>query len=358
MAPSRSAVNPKLRIQAIVFLALLTAALVSLTVAALTTWWLARNASRWGLVDLPNSRSSHLHPTPRGGGLGIAAGAAAGFVVLAAMGMPPSKPLATVLGGVAAIAILGLLDDIRSIPARYRIAVQAIVGAAAVLELGGISKLPLPPPIDVSLGWLAAPLAILWLMTLTNFYNFMDGLDGLAGGQAIATCMGAAIAGWSLGATQFAIILAGASCGFLVLNSPPARIFLGDVGSTALGFSMGALPLLAPPLERHRAILAVMIGLALFLLDPIETLLRRIRGRHRLGVAHRSHSYQRIARTAGRHWPVTASLVLCGLCLAVASGLSYRTQGPTWQLLALGIAAFSAEWTLAGRTKHSADEHG
>lgn len=343
-----------MRTQTIVGPAFLTAALVSAVVAALTTWWLARNASSLGLVDLPNSRSSHRHPMARGGGIGIAAGAAAGFGVLAAMGMSPSNPLATALGGVAAIGTLGLLDDIRSIPARYRIAVQAIVAVAVVQVLGGISKLPLPPPIDLSLGWLAAPLAILWLMTLTNFYNFMDGLDGLAGGQAVASCVGAAIAGWSLGATQFAIILAGASCGFLVLNSPPARIFLGDVGSTALGFAIGCLPLLAPQAERHRAMLAVVIGLTLFLADPAETLLRRIREGQRIGIAHRSHSYQRLADVAGRHRPVTASLVACGCVLAVGAGLSYRTQGPTWQLLALGVAAFTAEWIFARRTKHVA----
>jgi len=209
-----------------------------------------------------------------------------------------------------------MMDDFRSIPARYRLGVQALVAVAVVYELGGIAKLPLPSPLDLPLAWFGFPLAVVWLMTLTNFFNFMDGIDGLGGGQAIASCVGVAVAGWALGATQFAIILAGAAFGFLLLNLPPARIFLGDVGSTALGFSIGALPLLAPAAERHRAILAVMIGLTVFLLDPTETLLRRIRGGHRLGVAHRSHSYQRIARAAGRHWPVTRFSGSVWFCLS------------------------------------------
>jgi Fuc2NAc and GlcNAc transferase len=310
---------------------------------------LARIASRLGLLDIPNSRSAHRQVTPRGGGIGIAAGVLAGFLVLTGMGVSLASPVLTVLAGAAVLAVLGLLDDFRSIPARYRLGVQALAAMGVVYELGGIPKLPLPPPIDVNMAWFGAPLAVLWLMTLTNFFNFMDGLDGLAGGQAVASSAGIAVAGLALGATQFAIILAGASVGFLILNIPPARIFLGDVGSTALGFSIGALPLLAPPAERNRAILAVMIGLALFLLDPIETLLQRIRRGNRLGVAHRDHSYQRIARAAGRHWPVSASLVLCGLVLAIGAGLSFRAQGPTWLLLALAAAAFGGERLIANR---------
>jgi len=283
-------------------------------------------------------------------------GVIVGFLVLTAMGISIAQPLRVALAGGAAIAVLGMLDDIHAVPVRYRLLVQAIVAVAVVYELGGIVRIPLPPPLNPPLGWLAAPLAILWLMTVTNFYNFMDGIDGLAGGQAVASCIGVAVAGWALGATQFAIILAGATCGFLMLNRPPARIFLGDVGSTALGFSLGVLPLLALSSERPRAILAVTIGLALFLLDPIETLLRRTRKGHKPGVAHRSHSYQRIARAVGRHGTISASLVACGLLLAIAGGLSYRAHGPTWQLLALAAIAFGAEWIMAVRMTH-AREH-
>ena len=289
---------------------------------------------------------------PRAGGIGIAAGVLVGFLVLAAMRMPFTQPLLVALAGSAAIAILGLLDDFRSIPARYRLTVHALVAVAVVFELGGVAKLPLPPPLDFPLGWLGAPFAVLWLVTLTNFFNFMDGLDGLAGGQTIATCAAVLLAGWALGSTQFAIILATATCGFLIFNIPPARIFLGDVGSTALGFSLAALALLAPPSERHRAILVVAIALALFLLDPLETLVQRLRRGHRLNVAHRSHSYQQIARAIGGHWPVTASLVLVGLLLAVGGGLSYRVRWLTWPLLGLAVIAFGAELIIAARVPH------
>ena len=340
----------------VVPLALIAAAVVAVTTAAAASTWLARNAIRIGLVDVPNSRSAHDHSMPRGGGIGIAAGVVVGFLVLDVLGTSLGEPIMAALGGAGAIALLGSLDDIRSIPARYRLMIQGSVAAAVVYELGGIAKVPLPPPLDLPLGWLGAPLAVLWLMTVTNFFNFMDGLDGLAGGQAVVTCAGVALAAWAFGATEIAVIVAAATCGFLVLNIPPARLFLGDVGSTALGFSMGVMPLLAPPPERHRAVLMVVIALALFLLDPIGTLVRRIRGGHRPGVAHRSHFYQRIARGVGSHAPVTSSLLLCGAVLSVSSGLSYRWHGPTWLLVAFGLAAFGAEWLVANRLR-DAHEH-
>jgi Fuc2NAc and GlcNAc transferase len=322
----------------------------SFCVAVACTWIVAKNASRLGLIDVPNARSSHESTTPRGGGLGIVAGVAAGILLLAALGTQPSKQLDTLLLGAAAIVVLGAIDDVHPLRAGYRLLVHLLVATAVVIALGGVGRLPLPPPLDVSVGWLAVPLAVVWLVGVTNFYNFMDGIDGLAAGQAVASCIGIAVASWSIGAVQFALVLAASAVGFLVLNRPPARIFLGDAGSTSLGFAIAGLPLLAPAGQRPMALFAVAVGLSLFLLDPVETLARLARAGHRIGTAHRSHSYQLLASSRGKHGLVAGALVAAGLVLAVAGALAYRAPWVAWPVAVLALCVYAVERYLAGRS--------
>jgi Fuc2NAc and GlcNAc transferase len=150
------------------------------------------------------------------------------------------------------------------------------------------------------------------------------------------------------------VVLAAAAIGFLILNSPPARIFLGDVGSTSLGFAIAGLPLLAPEAGRPMAMFAVAIGLSLFLLDPLETLIALLRAGSRIGVAHRSHSYQVLASSRERHRAVAVGLVLAGLVLSLGGALSYRVHSAAWPVLVLALAIFAAERFLAGRARGSA----
>jgi Fuc2NAc and GlcNAc transferase len=327
---------------------------VAFGVAAGVVVLVARNAARLGLLDVPNERSSHESSTPRGGGIGILTGVAAGLLVLLATGIRLDRELVVLLAGIAVIAVVGAIDDLRSIRARYRLSVQVAVAIAVAVLLGGVDLFPLPPPLDVPLDWLAIPVTVLWLVGVTNFYNFMDGIDGLAAGQAVASCAGVAIAVWSAGAVELAVLLAAGAFGFLLLNRPPARIFLGDVGSTSVGFAIAGLPLLAPAGGRSMALFGVAIGLTLFILDPIETLVRRVRAGHRIGTAHRWHSYQLLAPTRERQPVVAMCLVLAGLVLSVGGAIAYRAQSLAWPLLALGLAAFAVERFLAGRAKVAA----
>jgi Fuc2NAc and GlcNAc transferase len=331
-------------------LAFTAAAIAGLIVSALIVWFVARYGARIGLLDVPNERSYHMASTPRGGGVGILAGVAAGILVFSVFGMPPTRPLGWLLTGAATMAVLGAMDDIRSIPARIRLMVQLAVAIMVVGALGAVPRLPLPPPLDLPLYWLAWPLTILWLMGVTNFYNFMDGLDGLAGSQAIVSCIGIVIAGWSLQAIQFSAVLAASTFGFVLFNRPPARIFLGDVGSTSLGFGIAAMPLLAPVGDRPMAVLVVAIGLTLFLLDPLETLLRRLRAGHRLGVAHQMHSYQRLASTSGPRL-VTTVVVICGLALSVGGALVYHSPWAVWPLVGAALVAYVVERFAAVHTR-------
>ena len=329
------------------------AAVVGFGVAAGTVWLVSRNATRIGLIDVPNERSSHLSPTPRGGGIGIVAGVAVGVIYLTAAGISLDRNLGILLVGTGILAALGVVDDRRSVPVRYRLLVQLVVAVAVVGVVGGVDRLPLPPPLDLPIGWVGLPLAVLWLVAVTNFYNFMDGIDGLAGGQGFASCAGAMIGIWSAGAVELGVVLAAACLGFLLFNSPPARIFLGDSGSYSLGFAIAGLPLLAPQFGRSMAMFAVAVGLTLFLLDPLETLVRLARAGRRIGIGHREHSYQALAASPNRHRRVALALVLSGLALSLGGGLSYHLQSLAWPVFVVALAAFGVERYLAGRARRA-----
>ncbi len=308
---------------------------------------IARNAGRLGLVDVPNTRSSHERPTPRGGGIGVVIGVLAGTAALAAVGF--SRDVGIVIAGFVVIAGLGLLDDLRSIPAAYRLILQAVVAGVVVALVGGINRVPLPAPLDLPLGLLASPVAVVWLVTVTNFYNFMDGVNGLAGGQAVASCIGIVVAGFTVATTNAAVVLTGAVLGFLVLNFPVARIFLGDVGSTSIGFLLAGLPMAVAPSARPAAVFAVGVGLAIFLLDPSETLVRLVRSGHRLGLAHREHTYQHLGNTADRRPAVAIGLVITGMVLALGGALAFRAPAFAWPVLVLALVTFVAEKLLDRR---------
>jgi Fuc2NAc and GlcNAc transferase len=331
----------------------LLGAIAALVVGVGVSWLISRYADRLGLLDIPNARSTHRTPTPRGGGLGVIAGVLVGVVVMTFDGVYVSREVATVLVAWLLIAILGIVDDLRKIGIVYRLAMQAVVAIALVILIGGVNRLPLPPPADLPLGWLGLPITVLWVVVVTNFYNFMDGIDGLAGGQAIASCVGIAVASWTVATRDLAIVLAAASLGFLTQNFPRARIFLGDVGSTSIGFLLSVLPLLAPLADRSVAVLAVAIGLALFLLDPVETLFRLARGGRPLGVAHRDHAYQHLANTQNRYIAVAISLVTAGLVLSLAGASAFRNVTLAWPALALAILTYALERFLSGRALSS-----
>jgi Fuc2NAc and GlcNAc transferase len=328
---------------------MILAVATSVAASYMVTSILSKLAPRIGMIDTPNPRSSHVRPTPRGGGLGVIAGVAVGVAVLSIFGPTLGNRLSWLLIGSVAIAAVGLIDDLRRAPAILRLLLHVLIATGVSAALGGVTNLPLPAPLDVPTGPLAIPLGALWLASVTNFYNFMDGIDGLAAGQAAVSCFGVAIAAWSHDVVAFAIIVVASCAGFLVLNRPPAKIFLGDVGSTSIGFTLAGLALVAGPGQRSSAVFAVAVGLTLFLLDPVETLLRLARRGHRIGSAHRLHSYQVLAR--GYHNPaaVTVALLTAGLVLSVGGAVAFGKARLAWPVLVLGVGAFAVERYLAAR---------
>jgi len=329
---------------------LLAPAAAAWVVAALGVAILRLLAPRLGLVDRANPRSSHVGAVARGGGLGVIGGVAVGLGVAG-----PVCPVAckTVLLGAAALAAVGLADDRWGLPPLLRLAVHAGAAAGLVLAVGGLDRLPLPPPLDVSLGGWGAVLAAVWIVAVVNFYNFLDGIDGLAGLQAVITGGGLALAAWHPFAAALGACLAGASLGFLFHNWSPARIFLGDVGSGVLGFCFAAAPLLAPPEVRPAAVFFVGLSLFFFLADAIWTLLGRLRRGERLHEAHRKHLYQRLVVRGWSHARTTSLLGLGALVLTALALVAWRRADPVWAWAGptMALAGFGGELVLVRRVE-------
>jgi UDP-N-acetylmuramyl pentapeptide phosphotransferase/UDP-N-acetylglucosamine-1-phosphate transferase len=324
---------------------------VSFVVSFAVVWLIERHAVRLGLVDLPNVRSSHRTPRPRGGGAGIVLGVAIALAIALAKSIAVSPESWTLLAAALVLALLGLWDDVSTLGVWPRLAVQILAAVVVVGRLGGIDRLPLPPPLDVPLGPAAGVLTVVWLVGVTNFFNFMDGVDGLAGGQAVISL---GVLAWALrpdAAAGVALLVLAGTAAFLIRNWSPARIFLGDVGSAFLGFLLAGLPLAAPPGSRPQLVFVAAISLSLFLLDPVATLIARRRRRDGIGKAHREHAYQQLVEPGAPHAGAVTALLGVGLALTLLAALAYDHPALAWLTVAVALAAFAVEWQIAGRRR-------
>ena len=272
--------------------------------AAVGTWWARRYALRRDLLDHPGDRRSHAVPTPRGGGIAIVIGFA-GVVGALLAGAGGQRPLlAAGMAGLLLVAGVGWIDDHRGLPAPARLAAHAVAAASLGWAAWGSGLAP----------WLSVVLALA-TVAMVNAWNFMDGIDGIASLQALVVAGGIAAACASVGDGASAWLAAGlgAACiGFLPFNFPHARIFLGDVGSGALGFAL-ALVAAQAMLAQPRLGWMVLTGIAPFAVDTALTLARRMLQGECWWQAHASHRYQHWARGLGRHWPVTLAYAVWGL---------------------------------------------
>lgn len=291
--------------------------IVSLAVLAwFLTALLRRYALARSLLDVPNARSSHSLPTPRGGGVAIVVAFLAGLCQAFFFGMGVAVELFyALLGAGLVIALLGFLDDHGHIAARWRLLGHFLAAAWALYWLGGL------PPLSVfggllQLSWVGNVLAAFYLVWLLNLYNFMDGIDGIASIEAICACLGGALLYALVEAPATAnvslLMLVAAVLGFLIWNFPPARIFMGDAGSGFLGIMMGMFSLQAGWTEPV-LFWAWLILLGVFIVDATLTLFRRLLRGERVYEAHRSHAYQYASRRFGSHLPVTMGVAILNL---------------------------------------------
>jgi UDP-N-acetylmuramyl pentapeptide phosphotransferase/UDP-N-acetylglucosamine-1-phosphate transferase len=284
-------------------------------------------------LDIPNQRSSHSRPTPRGGGIVIVGGFLLGLAVWLLLGGSLSPRALGWLAGAVLVAGVGFVDDLRSLPAVPRLVVQLL--GAFLLTIAGVQERELPLVAVLVLGFI-------YVVGVTNIYNFMDGIDGLAATQAIVAGTALAAAGLIVQNPLVATggsLLAAATAGFLVYNLPPARLFMGDVGSTFLGFNFAGLCLLGSigvgggqlPVEFGAIVLAP------FLFDGLVTLARRVLRGERWYAAHRSHFYQRLVRVGLSHGQVTglyAGLAIVAAGFALVGLGAGQSQRETLALLA------------------------
>jgi pyridoxal phosphate-dependent aminotransferase EpsN len=340
----------------------------ALAVGAYGVWYIRGFAVARNWLDQPNERSFHIIPVPRIGGIGMLLPFGLGFLAILLL---PGTRISHIWMGplIPALMVAGLsiFDDRFDIPRVLRFGAHAV---CAVLVLWIMQQHWVGKPLPLLGGALPASLCalflFLWLTGLTNSYNFMDGIDGIAAVQALV-----ALAGWgsvllmepaistSVADPQFLLLLslAGGVMGFLILNWSPASIFMGDVGSTFLGFYLAAIPFgaAAAGLPLERALEAGVLFTWPFVIDASVTFSRRLVRREAIFDAHRSHLYQVLASTFGsRQKGHRFTALFFGLLALVGVGL-YWTSGPVWAKAAvlLGLWVAATAWTFGIRLNNA-----
>ncbi|MEQ5837408.1 glycosyltransferase family 4 protein [Marinobacter sp. NFXS9] len=272
------------------------------------TWAVLKYAISRQLMDIPNARSSHEVPTPRGGGLAVVVGVT--MVLLVEQSSLGGAVATAFLGGGGLVAALGWFDDHDHVGASWRLLGHVLAAAWILAWLGGAPALRL-----AWVGWLPywawQVIAVLYLVWLLNLYNFMDGIDGLAGAETVTLGIFGGLLCWLTVDVQLAVIpflLAAAAAGFLVWNWPPARIFMGDAGSGYIGIVIGGFTIYVGKLD-ERLFWGWLILIGVFVVDATYTLVQRLLRGERVYEAHRSHAYQVASRQLASHRAVTISVV-------------------------------------------------
>ncbi|WP_137936947.1 glycosyltransferase family 4 protein [Chitinivorax sp. B] len=337
--------------------------LITILISWLIVTWVIQRAEHLQLVQIPNHRSSHEKPTPGGGGIGIVITG-----TLAATYFLFTQPWQLFIGFILALplAIIGLIDDIYPAPARLRFGLQLILNTLLVTAftyqpiLSGSNDLSF-------LGILFNVALIFFGIWWINLFNFMDGIDGIAGTQAISMLLtGVMLSMLTTSASHSNLILqlmlttSAATLGFLILNWPPARIFMGDVGSTWLAFIIFTLALMTIH-AGWMSYISWLILAAAFVSDATVTLFTRVMHGERWYEAHRSHAYQHLSRRwqgnrkAGHRLVTLLTLAVNILWLAPLAWASlYFPNWPLlWLLLAYAPLVIGCIYLGAGRPDHA-----
>ena len=309
---------------------------------------------RAGVMDEPGARSSHAAPTPRGGGLGIAAGLGAGAIAALSTPLAP-QAVPALIAFTVLLSALGLADDLVTPGPRLKFAVMALACLAAAWALGPVTRLALEP----GGAGLALPLiaglagSALFLFVTLNAVNFLDGADAMLAAVLIPSGAGLAVAGLSLGvlsATLAGVCLAGGLAGFLALNRPKAAVFAGDAGSLGAAALYGAGALALASHGGAAGVWLAVLFIAPVLGDVLLTLLKRALGGRLSLQAHREHAYQRLIARGWSHG--AAAFLYCALSSAcVLTGLlAVQLGGPAAPIAFAGwIAVLSAGYLAVAR---------
>lgn len=317
---------------------------MTFSVTCVLTYLLACSNRLFSILDYPNERSLHATPIPRTGGLAICIGVLVGMIAVSFV--LDVGPLFTWVAGAALlVATVSFVDDLFSLSITFRLV--AHTGAASLLMVGGLEPAgPWLPNVGIDLprplAWTVGVLFVVWMV---NLYNFMDGMDGFAGGMAVIGFGSLAALGWLAGNESFLLLnlmVAAAALGFLVFNFPPARIFMGDAGSSTLGLLAAAFLLWGT----HERVFPLWLGMLVFspfIIDTTVTLVQRALRGEQVWTAHRSHYYQRLVISGWSHKEVSLS----AYCLMILSGLSAllvrgQRAGVQWAAIAVWAVIYAA----------------
>lgn len=271
-------------------------------------------ARQKAILDIPNERSSHTLPTPRGGGV-VFVGLFLAVILLCPFFFPREASLWLALsGGGLAVAAVGWIDDRNTLPAWQRLGIHSLAVLWALYHLGGMPSLSLGFA-SLPLGLVGHTLAFIGGVWMINLYNFMDGIDGLAAGEAVLVASTGAFLTKGSPVSFALFALAASVLGFLIWNWSPAKIFMGDAGSGFLGFAFFSFALYTEN-TNILPLLTWAVLVSVFAVDATLTLIMRARQRKRLSEAHRDHLYQQFIKAGYLHSAVTGTVLLATLLLS------------------------------------------
>ncbi len=280
------------------------------------------------IMDVPNERSSHVQPTPRGGGVVIVIATLIFFSIFSAS-LGKFHFVLPYLAASILLSSVSWLDDVRTVPIYVRFPIHLICAAIIVSQIGFWQTIDITPKLSFGLGIVGIPLTLVWIVWMTNSYNFMDGIDGIAGVQALTAGLGWALTGYLLNDDLISVLgglVAFSATGFLIHNWHPAKIFMGDVGSAFLGFTFAVIPLFSS--VRSKLFVLAIALVFTFLIDSIFTLLIRLFRGEKVWEAHRDHFYQRLVKNGFSHNFVSTLYGVIGGTIMVATiymvSLSFR----------------------------------
>ena len=320
--------------------ALIAAVLVAWLCGHFLTQWVRDYSIRVSWLDVPDARSSHSTATPTGGGIAVVAIILVGIMYLIKIDTTGTW---SVIGfSIVCLATLGWVDDRQNLGVGVRLAVQLLVALIAIYAVSPIQAIDIGGRL-IFPGVLGYVVVGIWIVWMTNLYNFMDGIDGLAAIQGIVGAGTLCVWFTALGAYDFALctaVVLGALLGFLKHNWSPASIFLGDVGSLALGGLFGIIGVVGVvkyqiPVTAYITLFGVFIG------DATLTLARRLARGENVLRAHRTHFYQRAVQSSWSHGQVTVAVLAANLILAVLATCDVFRFSPriAWPVAAIVVLA-------------------
>jgi Fuc2NAc and GlcNAc transferase len=275
--------------------------------STLLTFVYIHYARRKKWLDMPTKlNSSHTIATPRGGGVVFVGLWMIAVIIITLLHWITWQQLMVLLPGAVIVALVGFYDDRFSLAVKYRMVWYLLAASISLLALGGISGFSLGRDFIIQLGWFGSVIAVFAIMWSTNLFNFMDGIDGIAAIEALFMLGIGGFFLWQSGGQGLAIVtwmLVACVLGFLVWNKPPAKLFMGDVGSVTLGFVIIMLAFIGET-QYHVPVILWVIIYGAFIFDTTITLFRRVLAKHKLYQPHRLHAYQRLHQAGWSHGQV------------------------------------------------------